>query len=75
MLFEGQARGLQQVSYDNDQYRPTVKLNGETVLVGVDVETMKGAIRQSFYLLMYYRSTRLLSDNAARIPMHVGIHH
>jgi hypothetical protein len=49
-------RGLQQVSYENDQYRSTVKnVDREPVLVSVNVLTMRGAIRESNDLALHYQ--------------------
>ena len=60
------ARGLQQISYDNDQYRATIRnACGDVVLVSTRLETMSGAIKDSNYLGHYFACSE-----AAHIQRH-----
>ena len=53
---DGVARGLMTVSYERDEYRPTVRVDGQNVLVGVEIGTMREAIRASNDLACYWKA-------------------
>lgn len=58
MSADGVTRGLMTVSYDRDEYRPTIRVDGQNVWYGLEVGTMRQAIRASNTLAIAWKEAR-----------------